>query len=250
MTEAVVSDGTGALRVNWFNQPWLANRYTTGTQVVLSGKIDQYMGRLTMTNPEMEPVEAEHLHTNRIVPVYSLTANLTQKNLRRLMYQTISYWAPRVSDYLPASVRNAVKLVDLPTALFNVHFPESHDMLDVARWRLAFDEIFLLQLGVLSQKRNWQSATAQVFETPAEWLNAQIECLPFPLTGAQQRVLQDIRSDLASGHPMDRLIQGDVGSGKTLVAALTIAMITRHGAQAAVMAPTSILAEQDRKSVV
>jgi len=249
MTEAVVSDGTGSLRVNWFNQPWLASRYTAGTQVVLSGKIDQYMGRLTMTNPEMEPVEAEHLHTNRIVPVYSLTANLTQKNLRRLMYQTISYWAPRVSDYLPANVRNAVKLVDLSTALFNVHFPESHDMLDVARWRLAFDEIFLLQLGVLSQKRNWQSATAQVFETPAEWLNAQIECLPFPLTGAQQRVLQDIRSDLASGHPMDRLIQGDVGSGKTVVAALTMAMISRHGAQAAVMAPTSILAEQHYRTL-
>ncbi len=249
MTEAVVSDGTASLRVNWFNQPWLASRYTTGTQVVLSGKIDQYMGRLTMTNPEMEPVEAEHLHTNRIVPVYSLTANLTQKNLRRLMYQTISYWAPRVSDYLPASVRNAVKLIDLSTALFNVHFPESNDMLDVARWRLAFDEIFLLQLGVLSQKRSWQSATAQVFETPAEWLNAQIACLPFPLTGAQQRVLQEIRGDLASGHPMDRLIQGDVGSGKTVVAALTIAMITRHGAQAAVMAPTSILAEQHYRTL-
>ncbi len=244
MTEAVIGDGTSFLRVNWFNQPWLAGKYPTGAQVVLAGKIDQYLGRLTMTNPDIEPVETEHLHTNRIVPVYALTAGLTQKNLRRMMYQTVMYWAPRVTDYLPERVRSAVKLSGLGEALANIHFPESADMLDVARWRLAFDEIFLLQLGVLRQKRSWQTATAQVFETPDEWLESQIARLPFDLTGAQKRVLQDIRADLASGRPMDRLIQGDVGSGKTVVAALTLAMIHRQGGQAAVMAPTSILAEQ------
>ena len=248
LTEAVVSDGTGALRVTWFNQPWLTNRFSNGTQVVLAGKVEQYLGRPTMANPEMEPIEQEHLHTNRIVPVYPLTARLTQKNLRRLMYQTVTYWASRVPDYLPEQVRNAVKLISLSSALMNVHFPESQDMLDVARWRLAFDEIFLLQLGVLSQKRTWQMATAQTYTAPEDWLEDQIARLPFPLTGAQRRVIDEIRADLASGRPMDRLIQGDVGSGKTVVAALTAAMIARQGAQSAVMAPTSILAEQHYRS--
>ncbi len=249
MTEAVVTDGTGFLRVNWFNKPWLARNFSAGTQVVLSGKIDQYMGRLNMTNPEIEPIENDHLHTNRIVPVYSLTARLNQKSLRRLMYQTVSYWASRAPDYLPERVRSAVKLVNLPTALLNIHFPESQDMLDVARWRLAFDEIFLLQLGVLRQKRWWQSAAAQAYETPQAWLSQQIGNLPFDLTNAQKRVIEEIRADLFSGRPMDRLIQGDVGSGKTVVAALAIAMIVRHHAQAAVMAPTSILAEQHYRTL-
>lgn len=244
MTEAVVSDGTGSLRVTWFNQPWLANRLAKGTQVVLAGKIEQYLGRPVMTNPEMEPVEVEHLHTNRIVPVYSLTARLNQKSLRRIMFQTVHYWAPRVPDYLPERVRQAVKLVNLPTALTNIHFPESQDMLDVARWRLAFDEIFLLQLGVLRQKRSWQEGTAQKFEVSEDWIEHQVARLPYKLTGAQQRVLQEIRADLASGRPMERLVQGDVGSGKTVIAALAVGIIAGQGAQAAVMAPTSILAEQ------
>jgi ATP-dependent DNA helicase RecG len=249
ITEAVVSDGTGALRVTWFNQPWLAGKYPANTQVVLAGKVDQYLGRPTMSGPEIEAVEQEHLHTNRIVPVYPLTSGLTQKNLRRIMYQTITYWAPRVQEYLPEEVRSAVKMIPLSTALINVHFPESQDMLDVARWRLAFDEIFLLQTGVLRQKRTWQAAEAEVFSTPQDWLDQQVSRLPFRLTGAQQRVLEEVRADLASGRPMDRLIQGDVGSGKTVIAAMAVWMVARHGAQAAVMAPTSILAEQHYRSL-
>ena len=249
MTEAVIGDGTAFLRVTWFNQPWLASKYTEGSQVVLAGKVEQYLGRLSMSNPEIEQVEQEHLHTNRIVPVYPLTARITQKILRRTMYQTITYWAPRIPDYLPESIRSAVKLVDLATALLNVHFPESQDMLDVARWRLAFDEILLLQLGVQRLKRSWHTATAQVFEVPQGWLDAQTARLPYQLTSAQQRTLAEIRTDLSSGHPMERLIQGDVGSGKTVVAALSIAVITYNGAQASLMAPTSILAEQHYRTL-
>jgi ATP-dependent DNA helicase RecG len=249
LTEAVVTDGTGALRVTWFNQPWLSGRYTPGTQVVLAGKVEQYLGRPTMGNPEIEPIEQEHLHTNRIVPVYPLTAGLTQKNLRRILYQTITYWAPRMPDYIPEHVRNSVKVMPLSRALLNIHFPESQDLLDMARWRLAFDEIFLLQLGVLRQKRTWETAQAHVFETAPEWLEEQVSRLPFSLTGAQQRVIAEIALDLSSGHPMDRLIQGDVGSGKTVVAAMAVLMVTRHGAQAAFMAPTSILAEQHYRSL-
>jgi ATP-dependent DNA helicase RecG len=250
LVEAVVSDGSGAIRVNWFNQAYIAKRLHKDTHIVLSGKVEQYLGRLVMNNPEMEQLEQQQLHTNRIVPVYPLTANITQRWLRRLMNQVVTYWAPRVQDYLPLDLRKSADLFDLPRALLQVHFPDSWDDLNAARHRLAFDEIFMLQLGVLRQKRTWQNRTARVFEVDPDWMQAQTTRLPFPLTGAQERVLADISHDLASGQPMNRLIQGDVGSGKTVVAALAIALVTRTGAQTAMMAPTSILAEQHYKSML
>ena len=244
LIEAVLSDGTSFLRLTWFNQPWITQKLHEGTQIVVSGKIDMYLGRLVMTGPDWELLEQEHLHTNRIVPVYSLTAHITQRWLRKIMYQTITFWASRVPDYLPATIRASAGLVDLQTAITQAHFPDSQDRLKAARERLAFDEIFFLQLGVLRQKRNWQSVPAAIFDTSADWLDQQVALLPYQLTNAQQRVLQEFKSDLASGRPMNRLLQGDVGSGKTIVAALAIAMVTRLGSQAALLAPTSILADQ------
>ncbi len=249
ISEVVVSDGTDFLRLTFFNQPWITNKLHQGDQIVISGKVDMYLGRLVMNNPEWEPLEQEHLHTNRIVPVYPLAARLTQRSLRRMMFDTVNYWAPRLNDYLPASLRQAAELVDLPTAVHNVHFPETSQQLEAARHRLAFDEIFLLQLGVLRQRFNWKSVEAQVFVTPGEWLTQRQEGLPYSLTGAQQRVLNDICTDLELGRPMNRLLQGDVGSGKTVVATLAIEMVTRHDAQAALMAPTSILAEQHFRTI-
>ncbi|MEJ5201695.1 MAG: ATP-dependent DNA helicase RecG, partial [Anaerolineales bacterium] len=243
-TEAVVSDGTGYLRLTWFNQPWMANRLKPGQQVVFSGKVDMYLGRLTMNNPDCEALEQEHLHTNRIVPVYPLSGQITQRWLRRIMHQVVKYWAPKTPDFLPAELRQSAELMDLPTALYQIHFPDNQESLKAARYRLAFDEIFLLQLGVLSQKRLWQTATAPVIPMPENWLRQQIERLPFALTNAQQKALQDIRHDLQSGKPMNRLLQGDVGSGKTVVAAIAVAAVAQQGFQAALMAPTSILAEQ------
>jgi ATP-dependent DNA helicase RecG len=250
LVEAIINDGSGALRVNWFNQPWLTKSLSEGTQVVLAGKIDQYLGRLLMTNPEWEPMEADNLHANRIVPVYPLTAKLTQRWLRGQMNKVVEYWALRVQDYLPRSVRKAADLVELPEALLQVHFPDSHEDLHKAQHRLAFDEIFLLQLGVLRKKKAWGERTARSFETEAEWLAAQKSGLPFELTKAQSRSAEQVQADLASGRPMNRLLQGDVGSGKTVVAALAIGMVNQHGAQAALMAPTSILAEQHHRSLV
>lgn len=250
ITEIVISDDTGYLRLTWFNQPWVASRLKSGDQVVVSGRIDMYLGRLVMNNPECEPLDQEHLHTNRIVPVYPLSSNITQRWLRRQMHQTVSFWAPRVPDFLPASTRQAAGLPDLPTALLQVHFPDSTEKLDAARERLAFDEIFLLQLGVLRQKRTWQQARARTFPITDEWLQEQISRLPFELTAAQQRAIQDVRHDLSLGQPMNRLLQGDVGSGKTVIAALAAAAITSQGAQAAFMAPTSILAEQHYRSLL
>jgi ATP-dependent DNA helicase RecG len=166
------------------------------------------------------------------------------------MNQVVSYWAPRIPDHLPESVRQSANLMDLSTALIQVHFPDSWEKLKAARHRLAFDEIFLLQLGVLSQKRAWQERSARIFTTDEDWLSAHIAGLPFQLTGVQERAVADLRADLASGRPMNRLLQGDVGSGKTVVAALAIAMVTHTGTQAAFMAPTSILAEQHYNSLL
>ena len=244
LVEAVISDGTGALRLSWFNQPWIANRLKKDMSISVSGKVEQYLGRLVMNNPDFEPIETESLHTNRIVPIYSLTEKITQKWLRKLMNQVVTYWAPHVTDHLPESVRKAAKLPELSDALLNAHFPDSQDMLKAARKRLAFDEIFFLQMGVLRQKRDWQSVTARIFDVQEAWMDARIKALPFELTKAQQRAVDDILVDLGSGRPMNRLLQGDVGSGKTVVAVLAAAIVTNAGAQAAIMAPTSILAEQ------
>jgi ATP-dependent DNA helicase RecG len=242
--EVVISDGTGGLRLSFFNQPWLANRFKAGDAISVSGKIDQYLGRLVMNSPDWESVDVENLHTNRIVPVYSLTERVTQKWLRNLMNQVITYWAPNVVDALPDSVRNSARVMPLAEALVQVHFPDSQEKLTAARERLAFDEIFYLQMGVLRQKRDWKAVDARRFPISDEWLGARLTSLPFTLTSAQQKAVADIRADLDSGKPMNRLLQGDVGSGKTVVAALAAGMITSNGAQAAIMAPTSILAEQ------
>ncbi len=247
--EVIISDGTGSMRITFFNQPWLINRLKQGDAISVSGKIDQYLGRIVMNSPDWESVEMENLHTNRIVPIYPLTERITQKWLRNQMKQVVSYWAPAVVDALPDTIKREAQLVSLGEALTQAHFPDSQARLKLARERLAFDEIFYLQMGVLRQKRDWQSVEGKRFAVPDEWLNARLAALPFTLTSAQQKSLSDIRKDLDSGKPMNRLIQGDVGSGKTVIAALGASMVITNGAQAAVMAPTSILAEQHYRTI-
>jgi ATP-dependent DNA helicase RecG len=248
IVETIISDGTAGLRLSFFNQPWMANRFKPGDAISVSGKIDQYLGRLVMNNPDTESVDIENLNTNRIVPVYSLTERVTQKWLRRVMKQVVEFWAPNVVDALPESVRSSARVMTLSEALMQIHFPDSQEKLKAARERLGFDEIFFLQMGVLRQKRDWKSVDARQFNVPDEWLSARIASLPFTLTNVQQNAISDIRADLDSGKPMNRLLQGDVGSGKTVVAAIAAAIVVHHGAQAAIMAPTSILAEQHYRS--
>jgi ATP-dependent DNA helicase RecG len=249
IVEAILGDGTGTLRLSWFNQPWMANRLREDQQISVSGKVEQYLGRLVMNQPDWEPVEIEHLHTNRIVPIYPLTARIAQKWLRGLMNQVVTYWAPAVVDSLPESVRSSAGLMPLGPALLQVHFPDSQDKLKIARERLAFDELFFWQMGMQRQKRDWKQAEARRFPVADEWLADRLRALPFTLTDAQQRALADIRADLNSGRPMNRLLQGDVGSGKTVVAALAAGIITSNQAQVAFMAPTGILAEQHYRSL-
>jgi ATP-dependent DNA helicase RecG len=249
LIDAVVSDGSGALRVTWFNQPWIAQQLTPGRAVVLSGRVDQYLGKLTMNSPEWEPLERPQLHTNRIVPVYGLTSGVTPKWLRRVINAVVERYAPRVPDPLPLSVRESAGVIPLPQALQQVHFPDSADDLQRAQARLAFDEMFYLQLGVLRQKQDWVALTTDPMRVDDPWLQQFGSALPYTLTVAQQTVLEDMRRDLASGRPMNRLLQGDVGSGKTVVAAGTIGIVAANGGQAALLAPTSILAEQHAQTL-
>ncbi|NTV36548.1 MAG: DEAD/DEAH box helicase, partial [Anaerolineaceae bacterium] len=249
ITELIVSDGTGYLRLNFFNNPYITNRFVQGSQVVVSGKVEMYLGRLVMNHPTIELLEKEHLNTNRIVPVYPLKAGITQQSLRKNIHQVITYWAGRINDFLPGNIRTSASLIDLQTALRQVHFPDSQEKLKLAKDRLAFDEIFLMQLGVQRQKRAWQAGTARVFNTDQTWLEAFTNKLPYQLTGAQTKTIREISQDLASGKAMNRLIQGDVGSGKTIVAAMGISIVGKHQAQSALLAPTSILAEQHYRNL-
>jgi len=250
LVEAVISDGTGALRVTWFNQPWILDRLRPGRAVVMAGRVEQYLGRLTMNNPEWEPVERQQLHTNRIVPVYPLTSGVTAKWLRRVVNSVVGRMAPRLPDPLPDSVRSAAGLVTLGTALQQVHFPDSWEQLERAQHRLAFEEMFLLQLGVLRQKRAWTSLHTQPLPSDESWAERYVAALPFPLTSAQMKSLADVRADLARNRPMNRLLQGDVGSGKTIIAAAAIGISAANGSQAAFMAPTSILADQHYQTLL
>ncbi len=202
-----------------------------------------------MNNPEWEPLSKEQLHTNRIVPVYPLTKDITQKWLRKVLHDTVQKYGPSIEDPLPDQLRSSISLPKLSNAIREIHFPDSDQSLQKAKQRLAFDELFLLQMGVLKQKKQWENRPGQVFDSPDVWMNSRLEQLPFQLTKAQIKTLTQVREDLRSGHPMNRLLQGDVGSGKTVIAALAALIVIRQGAQAAFLAPTSILAEQHFQSL-
>ncbi len=242
--KAVLSDGTGFIEATWFNQPYLAERIHSGQQIVVSGKVDEYLGRPCFTSPQWEPLQRELLHTGRLVPVYPLTAGINGRWVRQLVKRTVDYWAPRIPDPMPPSILERHNLLDLPTALRQVHFPDNPQLLKQSRRRLAFDEMFIFQLGLLRQRLLYRSTSGPQLNVSDETLQSFVLSLPFQLTSAQQRALAEIVSDLRSTAPMNRLLQGDVGSGKTAVAAAAMALAVNAGAQTAMMAPTEILAEQ------
>jgi ATP-dependent DNA helicase RecG len=246
---AILSDGTGTIEATWFNQPYLAGKIRAGLQIVVSGRVGQFLGKLQMTSPEWELLEQNLLHTARIVPVYPLTRGVTSKWLRRLVKRTVDYWAGRLPDYLPEFAREQGGFPDLQTAFQQVHFPDSWKSLRTARNRLAFDELFLLQIGLLRQRDEWRSKAAKPLEVDGAVVRRFIEDLPYELTEAQKRVLSETVSDLGRPTPMNRLIQGDVGSGKTVVAAAAMAVAVASGGQCAFMAPTEILCEQHYRTL-
>ena len=246
---SVISDGTGKVETTWFNQPFLAKRLKPGRQIVISGKVDQYLGRLTFSSPTWEPMDEELVHTGRLVPVHPLTKGISARWLRRLIKRTADYWTLRLPDHLSVAIREQRQLLDLESAIRQIHFPDSRSMLEQARRRLALDELLMIQLGVLRQRREWQERSGQPVQIDRPMLRTFIESLPFALTAAQEKALSEILDDLQQPKPMSRLLQGDVGSGKTVVAAAAMLVTAASGMQAVLMAPTEILAEQHYASL-
>jgi ATP-dependent DNA helicase RecG len=245
-TEAILGDESGNIRAVWFNQPYLARRLPTNGQVVLSGRVGLFKGQKVFESPEWELLEdGDLIHTGRLVPLYPLTEGLHPRQVRQLVKATVDGWAERVLDFLPQEVKEHCRLLDLPQAIAQAHYPDSATSKDEARKRLVFDELFLLQLGVLSKKRDWQEGQpGPSLEPQPQVIDGFMGSLPFSLTAAQERVLGDILTDLARTKPMSRLLQGEVGSGKTVVAAAALVLAAANGYQGALMAPTEILAEQ------
>ncbi|MFN8470693.1 MAG: ATP-dependent DNA helicase RecG [Anaerolineae bacterium] len=249
ITTCVLSDATGYIQATWFNQPYLLQQLRAGRQIVLSGRVDSYLGKLVYQSPEWEPLDQELVHTGRLVPVYPLTQGIGPRWMRNTLKRVVDAYAPRLTDPMPSSLLGQEGLMPLSQAVQQAHFPDNPEALDAARRRLAFDEFLLIQLGVLRQRRAWQANTGRPLSIAPEQLDGFTAALPFALTGAQQRVLGDILRDMSSSRPMSRLLQGDVGSGKTVVAATAMMAAWANGAQAALMAPTEILAEQHAKSL-
>jgi ATP-dependent DNA helicase RecG len=203
-----------------------------------------------MTSPDWEPFNADQLiHTGRLVPVHPLTKGLYERNARRIIKQVVDLAAPQVQDYLPTLVRERANLLPLPEALAQMHFPDSPELLERARQRLGFDEFLFIQLGVIQRRILWQGELGYAVNLDEAVHADLLAKLPFALTGAQQRTLAEIFADMRRPVPMARLLQGDVGSGKTIVAAAALLQAVAAGLQGALMAPTEILAEQHYKGL-
>jgi ATP-dependent DNA helicase RecG len=245
-TEAIVGDETGNIRVVWFNQPYLAKKLTTNSRIIISGRVSLFKGRHVFLSPEWEMVESQdYVHTGRLVPVYSLTQGLRPRQVRKLMKEFVDLWVWQVEDFMPPDLIHRLGFLELPQAISQAHYPEDEIVKDKARRRLAFDELFILQLGVMSQKRNWQeSRPGSPFTIDQTLLDNFVSSLSFKLTAAQHRVIEEIVADLQRPKPMSRLLQGEVGSGKTVVGTAALMMAAANDHQGAFMAPTEILAEQ------
>jgi ATP-dependent DNA helicase RecG len=255
--EVVVGDGSGTTTLKWFhgNERYLRERFKKGRQLIFSGDVRWFNSQREIHHPEVEivdgDIEKDYLNFKRIVPVYSETEGLYQRTLRRLMNTILEGYADALSSPIPSEIAGRQNLIDFSDAFRRVHFPpegESIDALNLQRSdghrRIIFDEFFFLELGMALKKRGVALETGISFRTEGTLSQKLLNQLNFKLTPAQARVLAEIKGDLQRPHPMNRLIQGDVGSGKTVVAFLTCLNVIECGYQAAIMAPTEVLAEQ------
>jgi len=242
--KAQVTDGTGQIEIIWFNQPFLIKTLKIGESYRFSGKIDWFGRSRVMLSPEYESVKT-NVHTGRLVPVYHETSKITSKWLRSRIVWLMKNLKEPINDFLPASTRNKYSLIEINQALKGIHFPQNLKDVQIAKKRFAFEELFLLQLEVLQRKKQWEKEKlAFKFFVDQEKIMQFLQNLPFTLTSAQKRVCREILNDLRQDQPMNRLLEGDVGSGKTVVAALAIYVAWLNGTQSALMAPTEILAYQ------
>jgi ATP-dependent DNA helicase RecG len=263
--ELTVADETGLLKCKWFNQPYLERYFNRGHRVILSGIVkgnpylDSTFTRFNasvgpeMDNPDFELFEHEDtlIHTSRIVPVYRATEGFSPKQLRTLLFNSLQSYLSLMRDYLPEDIIERNNLMPLNKAIREIHFPEEMSDIDVlnrgvskAHRRLIFDEFFLLELGLALMKKKEVSESGIPFEVELLLVETFLKTLTFELTHAQKQVFEQIKSDMRRGIPMNRLIHGDVGCGKTVIALLSILIAVDNGYQACLMVPTEILAEQ------
>ena len=249
ITRGVFTDSTGSIEVVWFNQPHLTRMLPRNQEIILSGKAKIGFKKIALQNPTHEKIKPyeEQVHSGIIAPVYHETEGITSKWIREKIKPLVDEWLTFFEEHLPEEILKEHNLMGIKDAIKNVHFPESEELLLRARERLGFDELFLLQLKVLQRKWHWQNLEgreSKIIETDLEMLKEAISELPFELTNAQKKALKDVLDDLQKPYPASRLIQGDVGSGKTVVAALATLNVVKKGYQVAIMAPTEILAKQ------
>ena len=249
-TEAVLGDDTGNVRAVWFGQQYIARTLRPGAQVAISGKAEVFRGQRVFNSPAVYPVDSEGaaIHTGRMVPVYPLTEGMRMTALRNLTWQALQNWLGGVEETLPDGLREG--RMPLREAIFQGHFPDDEDVWQAARSRLAFDELLTLQLAMQSRRRDSQAEVQGVpINPPVDVAGRFLRSLPFELTGAQSRCIAEIARDMArESPPMNRLLQGEVGSGKTVVALAALLSATAAGFQGALMAPTEVLAEQHFRS--
>ncbi len=255
--EALVGDGSGVITLKWFhgNERYLKERFKKGRQLIFSGEVRWFNSQKEIHHPDVEIVEGDieedYLNFKRIVPIYSETEGLSQRTLRRLMKSLVDGYADELKSPIPAEILKRQDLIDFSEAFRRVHFPpdgESMERLNLHRSdghrRIIFDEFFFLELGLALKKRRVALERGISFKTEGRLAKRLLDRLPFRLTHSQERTLSEIVADMEKPHPMNRLIQGDVGSGKTIVALLACLHVVECGYQAAIMAPTEVLAEQ------
>ena len=249
LTKVAIDDGSGVATLTWFNQHYLKDRFLKlrGKEIIAYGTAQVGRWGIEIQSPEWEELKEDEdpLSSKRIVPVYPLTEGIFQGTMRKIVLAALDGYLDKVPEILPEKLRDRLDLMDIADALRNMHFPESMDALEAARKRLVFEELFMLQLALALRKREIDTPGAGIsFKIPDNLKEILTAALPFELTAAQKRVIREISEDMAKPDCMNRLLQGDVGSGKTVVAMAAILIAATNGYQSALMAPTEILAEQ------
>ena len=244
--EVVIKDKSGIVTCVWFNQPYLVNIFKPGQEVVLYGKIDIFKKRLQMVVPEFEIIQTEDrsLNMGRIVPVYPLTKGITQRYLRKLIFTCLGLHAKDLKDIIPTSIRQKRHLGPIAQSIHQIHFPSDDNQQLKAIDRIAFEEFFLFQICVILRRFSIVHKKGIAHHIDQKLIDKYKASFPFQLTGAQIRAIADINQDMAQGRPMLRMLQGDVGSGKTVVAFWGCVVAAANKKQSAIMAPTEILAQQ------
>ncbi len=245
ITKLSVFDDTGRLNAVWFNNRFIKNTFNEGEEILMHGKVKRIGKDLVIETPEYERVTGgDSVNLMRIAPYYSLTEGLTQKDIRKAVYAALQHINEKLADVFPEELRKKYGLAEINFCINNIHFPESQDTLGLARRRLIFEEFFMLQSGLIHIKKiNNEGKKGICFDKTVD-IQGFIDKLPFKLTSAQKRVFEEISKDMESPNIMNRLVQGDVGSGKTAIAALALFKCVQNGYQGVMMAPTEILAEQ------